>query len=167
MALTGQFSAASRIFSTVSAAGSTASDWRLSFRRNTFGAMVSHMAFPTHTSWSTRTRSLRAKGFLLLPSDRQRFQRPERDTGLIVKFLRLELEAGEPFCQGLEHFLTLDTRQGRAQAVVNPISEGHVGVRLPGDVELFGVGEHIGIAIGGGDEPADAIVLAHNLVPHL
>src|SRR3984893_11662972 len=167
IALTGQFSAASRIFSTVSPAGSTASDWRFSLRRNTFGAIVSHMAFPTQTSWSTRTRNLRAKGFLLLPGHRQRFQRPERDTGLIVKLLRLELEAGEPFCQGLEDFLTLDTRQGRAQAVVNPISEGHVGVRLPGDVELFGVGEHIGIAIGGGDEPADAIVLAHNLVPHL
>ena len=26
----------------------------------TFGAIVSHMAFPTHTSWSTRTRNLRA-----------------------------------------------------------------------------------------------------------
>src|SRR5437660_139644 len=40
MALTGQFSAASRIFSTVSPAGSTASDWRLSLRRNTLGAIV-------------------------------------------------------------------------------------------------------------------------------
>src|SRR5204863_8631963 len=38
-----QLSAASRIFSTVSAAGSTASDWRLSLSRNTFGAIVSHM----------------------------------------------------------------------------------------------------------------------------
>src|SRR5438045_4990043 len=60
IALTGQFSAASRIFSTVSAAGSTASDWRLSLRRNTFGAIVSHMAFATQTSWSTRTRTLGA-----------------------------------------------------------------------------------------------------------
>src|SRR6516162_10097702 len=60
IALTGQFSAASSIFSTVSASGSTASDWRFSFSRNTFGAMVSHMALPTQTSWSTQTRSLRA-----------------------------------------------------------------------------------------------------------
>src|SRR2546430_7415192 len=95
MALTGQFSAASRIFSTVSPAGSTASDCRLSLRRNTLGAIVSHMAFPTQTSWSTQTRSLRANGFLLLPGDRQGFQRPERDTGLIVQLLRLELEAGK------------------------------------------------------------------------
>src|SRR6267154_5127756 len=87
IALTGQFSAASRIFSTVSAAGSTASDWRLSLRRNTFGAIVSHMAFPTHTSWSTRTRNLRATGSLLLPGDRQRFQRPEGDARLIVQLL--------------------------------------------------------------------------------
>src|SRR5204863_4414165 len=75
IALTGQFSAASRIFSTVSPAGSTASDWRLSLRRNTFGAIVSHMAFPTQTSWSTRTRSVRATDRLLLPGDRQRLQR--------------------------------------------------------------------------------------------
>jgi hypothetical protein len=69
--------------------------------------------------------------------------------------------------QSLEDLLTLDPRQGRAQAVVHAISEGHVGVRLPRDVELVGVGEHVGIPIGRGDEPADAIVLAHHLVAHL
>src|SRR5580704_15761083 len=113
IALTGQFSAASRIFSTVSPAGSTASDWRLSLSRNTFGAIVSHMAFPTHTSWSTRTRSLRATDSPLLPSDRQRLQRPERDAGLILQLLRLDLQPREPFRQGLEDLLTLDARQGR------------------------------------------------------
>ena len=60
IALTGQFSAASRIFSTVTPAGSTASDCRFSLRRNTLGAIVSHIALPTQTSWSTRMRSLRA-----------------------------------------------------------------------------------------------------------
>src|SRR5439155_7140256 len=148
IALTGQFSAASRIFSTVSAAGSTASDWRLSLRRNTFGAIVSHMAFPTQTSWSTRTRSVRATDRLLLPGDRQRLQRAERDARLIIQVLRLELEVGEPLCQSLEDFLTLDTSQGRAQAMVNSISEGHVRVRLPADIEFVGVGEHIRIAVG-------------------
>src|SRR5262245_7684058 len=49
MALTGQFSAASKIFSTVSPSGSTASDCRCSLSTKTFGAIVSHMALPTHT----------------------------------------------------------------------------------------------------------------------
>ena len=60
IALIGQFSAASRIFSTVLPAASTASDWRFSLRQNTLGAIVSHIALPTQTSWSTRTRSFRA-----------------------------------------------------------------------------------------------------------
>src|SRR6266704_2679315 len=104
IALTGQFSAASRIFSTVSPSGSTASDWRLSLRRNTLGAIVSHIAFPTQTSWSTQTRSLRAKGFLLLPGNRQRFQRPEGDARLIFQ-LRRDLQVREALRQGLEDLL--------------------------------------------------------------
>ena len=60
MALTVQFSAASRIFAAVSASGSATSDCRFSLRTNTLGAKVSHIAFPTHTSWSTDMRSLGA-----------------------------------------------------------------------------------------------------------
>src|SRR5260370_3550967 len=136
IALTGQFSAASRIFSTVSPVGSTASDWRFSLRRNTFGAIVSHMALPTQTSWSTRTRNLRATDWPLLPGDRQRFQRAEGDARLIVQLLGSYLQVGEALRERLEDLLTLDPRQGRAQAVMNAISEGHVRVRLPGNVEL-------------------------------
>src|SRR5260370_23620247 len=167
IALTGQFSAASRIFSTVSPVGSTASDWRLSLRRNTFGAIVTHMALPTQTSWSTRTRSLRATGRPLLPGDRQRFQRAEGDARLIVQLLGSYLQVGEALRERLEDLLTFHPSQGRPEAVVNPISESHVRVRLSGNVEPVGIGEHLGIAIGGGDEPADAIVLAHHLVAHL
>src|SRR5919204_573571 len=46
IALTGQFSAASRIFSSVSPSGLTASDWRFSLSAKTFGAMLMHIAFP-------------------------------------------------------------------------------------------------------------------------
>src|SRR5438132_4526996 len=105
--LTGQFSAASRIFSTVSPAGSTASDWRLSLRRNTLGAIVSHMAFPTQTSWSTQTRSLRAIDGPLLPGNRQRFQRPEGDAGLILQLRGRRLQVREALRQGLEDLLAL------------------------------------------------------------
>jgi hypothetical protein len=67
MALTGQFSAASRIFSTVSPSGLTASDCRFAFSTNTFGAMVSHMALPTQTLWSTHTRTFLAMIAPLIP----------------------------------------------------------------------------------------------------
>ena len=60
MALTVQFSPASRIFAAVSASGSATSDYRCSLRTNTLGAKVSHIAFPTQTSWSTDMRSLGA-----------------------------------------------------------------------------------------------------------
>src|SRR5207237_10281014 len=130
-------------------------------------ATVSVMPLPTHTSWSAQTRSLRATGRPLLPGDRQRLQRPESDAGLIFQLLPFDLQAREPLRQGLEDLLTLHARQGRAQTMVDPIAEGHVRVRLPGNVELVGVGEHLGIAIGGRYEPADAIVLAPHLVPHL
>src|SRR5256885_17051794 len=72
IALIGQFSAASTIFSSLSPAGLTASDWRSSLSRNTLGAKVSHIAFPTHSRWSTRTRSWRgiaASYFQLIGSD--------------------------------------------------------------------------------------------------
>jgi hypothetical protein len=70
MALTGQFSAASKIFASLSPAGSTASDWRFSFNRNTLGAIDSHIAFPTHVCGSTQTFSFRATTVLLMPGDR-------------------------------------------------------------------------------------------------
>src|SRR6516225_8522525 len=60
IALTGQFSAASRLFSSLSPEGSTASDCRSSLSRKTFGANVSHIALPTQVLWSTRMRRLRA-----------------------------------------------------------------------------------------------------------
>jgi hypothetical protein len=47
IALTGQFSAASKIFSILSPSGLTTADWRFSFSRNVFVAIVSHIAFPT------------------------------------------------------------------------------------------------------------------------
>src|SRR5260370_1671462 len=58
IALTGQFSAASRIFSTVSPVGSTASDWRFSLGRKTFGGGRSPLAVPQHTAWASRERRL-------------------------------------------------------------------------------------------------------------
>src|ERR1700756_519867 len=100
IALTGQLSAASRIFSTVSPEGSTASDCRFSLRRNTFGAIASHIALPTQVAWSTRTRRLRATAAPLLPGDRQGFQRAERDAGVVFQLLGRHRHVGETLRQG-------------------------------------------------------------------
>src|SRR5277367_1814710 len=98
-------------------------------------AIVSHIAFPTQTCWSTQTRSLRAIACLLMPADRQRLQRPERDTGLIFQILCYRLEFREPLRQRLEHLLSLDTGQCRAQTMMRSRSESDMLVRMASDVE--------------------------------
>src|ERR1700687_3781865 len=142
IALIGQLSAASRICSTGSPSGSTASDWRLSLSRKTCGANVSHMALPTQRRWSTRTRTFLAINRPLLPVDRKRLQRPEGDARLVFQLLVIEPEAGEALRQGLEHLLALDPRQRRPQAVVDTRAEGDMLVRPPRDVEMIGLLEH-------------------------
>src|SRR6516164_366452 len=97
--------------------------------------MVSHIALPTHTLWSTRMRSFRVTGILLMPGDRQRLQGAEGDARLVFELFCLHLEVGEALGQRLEHLLTLDPCQGRAQAMVHAVAKGHMRVRLPGDVE--------------------------------
>src|ERR1700710_1020715 len=81
IALTGQFSAASRISASVFAIGSTASDWRSSLSRNVFAAIDSHMALPTQAWGSTQTFNLRAIAILLVPRHGKRLQRTEGDAG--------------------------------------------------------------------------------------
>ena len=51
---------------------------------------------------------------------------------------------GETFSQGLEHFLTFDARQRRAQAVVRARSKGDMLVRMPADVERVGLANAAG-----------------------
>src|SRR3954452_14113010 len=96
IALTGQFSAASRTSASEFPIGSTTSDWRSSFNRNVFPANDSHMALPTQAWWSTQTFSLRATAILLMQRDRKRLQRPELDAGLIRQIPGLRLQIREP-----------------------------------------------------------------------
>src|SRR5215469_6687115 len=167
IALIGQFSAASRIFSSLSPAGSTASDWRSSLSRNTLGAYVSHIALPTQRRWSTRTRSLRAIAASLLPMDRQRLERPEGDARLIFQRFVIDLEAREALGERFEHLLTFDPRQRGAEAMMNTRAKSDVLVRPALDVEGVRLLEHAGIAISGGNEPADAIVFFQDFAAHL
>src|SRR6516165_4672343 len=50
---------------------------------------------------------------------------------------------------------------------MNARAESDVLVRPAGDIELVRVFEHVGVAIGRGNEPADTVVLFQQLAPHL
>src|SRR6516165_7070804 len=102
-------------------------------------------------------RSLRGIERLLLPGHRQRFERAERDARLIVQLLGRRRQVWEALGQSLEDLLAFDPRQGRTQAVVNSVSEGHMRVWLPRNVEPVGFGEHVGIAVGRRDKPANTV----------
>src|SRR5262245_41229404 len=165
MAPTGQFSAALRMCSNVSPAGFRASDWRSSLSTNTPGASSVHMAFPTHLTWSTRTRSLGAIAARLVPRHRQRSDRPEGDAGLVFQLLRFQVQRGEPLHERLERLLALHARQCRPETVVNPRTEGHVGIRVAGDIEPIRVGELRWVPVGRSDEPPRPVQLADDDVP--
>src|SRR5262245_13651930 len=153
--------------SNVSPAGFRASDWRSSLSAKTPGASSVHMAFPTHLTWSTRTRSLGAIAACLVPRHRERLDRPEGDTRLIFQLLRFQVQRGEPLHERLERLLALHARQCCPETVVDSRTEGHVGIRVAGDIETVRVGELRWDPVGRGDEPSRPVELADDDVTEL
>src|SRR5918911_2443626 len=71
------------------------------------------------------------------------------------------MQGGEPLGQRLEALLPLQPGQGGAKAVMDARPEGHVGVGMSRNVKAVRFREHLGIPIGGGDEPSYPVVLTN------
>src|SRR4029450_13939323 len=104
----------------------------------------------SHNLWFL-TPSLLAPVAPRMPRDRQAYQGAESIAGMVLQVLGLQGELVEPLRQGLEGLLPLQPGQGGAQAVMDARPEGHMGVRIAGNVKLVRLREYPGVPIGGGD----------------
>ena len=80
---------------------------------------------------------------------------------------RVAPQPGQALGQGPEHLLPLDPGQRGPKTMMHALAERYMRVRIAGDVEPVRIGEHLGIAVGGGDRPTDPVLLPDQLASHL
>src|SRR5712691_9812626 len=98
-----------------------------------------------------------------MPRDGQADQGATTYAEMVLQMLGLQRELVKPLGQGLEALLPLQPGQGGAQAVMDARPEGHMGVRIAGDVKPVRLREHFGVPVGGGDEAQYPVVLTNAL----
>src|SRR5205814_5504341 len=110
------------------------------------GSASRALLVPSPKPMRTFTSRARSKGH------RQRRQSPQHDVLLVLELLARKgevVDAGRDRCQ---RHLSLDPRQRCAQTEVSAQAERQMAVFLAADVEGVGVGELLGVTVGGGDQ---------------